>query len=72
MSLLTEEIQKRLNKTHSELVDEALVELEDVKDEKLKSKISGIASYHRTNQKLTEGQRESLIRFLAVQKTFTE
>lgn len=72
MSILSEEIMKRLKLAESELVTEAENEATRITDHQTSKKVNGIVQYYKKNKKLTEGQRESLIRTLASLKTFTE
>ena len=71
MSILSEEIVKRLQMSEAELVTEAENELGNL-SERVIVKVNGIVQYYKSNKRLTEGQRESLIRTLASLKTFTE
>lgn len=72
MSILSEEIMKRLKLAESELVNEAENEVTRITNNQTSKKVNGIVQYYKKNKKLTEGQRESLIRTLASLKTFTE
>ena len=70
MSKLKEEIEKHFKLKDDELVTQSSKQLEATESDSERSKVQGIGKYYQANKKLTEGQRESLVRFLARNKAF--
>jgi hypothetical protein len=69
MTQLTNEINKLMKLTELQLVEvvQPLCSIETCPKTYLK--IQGIVAYYLSKGKLTEGQRESLIRYIAINKT---
>ena len=67
---LLDEIEKHYSLDDAELVTQSSLLVQGSESDSERSKVQGIGKYYQTNKKLTEGQRESLVRFLARSKAF--